>query len=646
MRSFSVVSGENALAQQYNNLRYDARGAGNLLAHQQIGAIALPTNPSNAQTLTLTINGTAIPITFVAAIGSTAGNVLIGGTAALTLANLLALLNQPQTTTTTGVALTAANQALVSYLSWALSGTTVTPSSNNTSLYAPLSSFSASTTATGGSYTASTMKLFVEAGVVYVNGTRVIYAGGSTPAVTAPAANPRIDVLTIDSSGTLAWTTGAENASPVAPTYPANKVAVCELYNVVGETSLYDNSNQQTNQGYVLNDVRPFLTYPFAPGALAVDLIPDATDSRNLGSASFEWNDAYAKKFHGDGSLLTNITTPLIGITGTAAEVIAANAAVAAGWYQSDGGVQSDFATLSANFGGVAGSHTETVTIGANSNRYIVVVLMRNGTTTDPTGITINGVAMTNLFANTLNTNLGYSFWVLSAPASGSQSVVFNGISNTAGVYKSWISSYYGVSQSGQPNASNRATNSGITTLSNTLTPTVDGAVVVTLLATGVAITGQSEGAFNQTGSTGPSVSDFRMSDSGVIVPKSLGSAATVTTGSATGIDIVQIALAPATAPTYAYVNANSANPALSGYYSSQKNRSLAFAGFAAGSAVAGGAITVNTAGLMSGFSSLVALQQYYLNDTNGTIGVTAGTNTRKVGIAIDATHLIITNTW
>jgi hypothetical protein len=161
-----------------------------------------------------------------------------------------------------------------------------------------------------------------------------------------------------------------------------------------------------------------------------------------------------------------------------------------------------------------------------------------------------------------------------------------------------------------------------------------------------VSITGQTEGGFNQTGSTGPGVSDFRMSDSGVILPKSLGSAATVTTGGSTSIDIVQIALAPATAPTYAYVNANSANPALSGYYSSQKHRSLAFAGFAAATASAGGAITVNTAGVMAGFSGLVALQQHYLNDSNGTIGTTAGTNTLKVGIALDATHLLITNTW
>ena len=148
---------------------------------------------------------------------------------------------------------------LINYMNWSLSGTSIVASSYNSILYAPATSFSASTTATGGSYTANTLKLYVEPGVVYVNGTEVYFAGGSTPAVTAPSSHPRIDVLTLDNTGTLAWTTGTENASPSAPTYPANKLPICELYNVVSETALYDNANQTSGQGYILNDVRPFL---------------------------------------------------------------------------------------------------------------------------------------------------------------------------------------------------------------------------------------------------------------------------------------------------------------------------------------------------------------------------------------------------
>jgi hypothetical protein len=60
------------------------------------------TNPSNGQTVV--ING--VTFTFVSSIGTTAGNVLIAGSAALTAANLNALLNAPSVTTANGVALT------------------------------------------------------------------------------------------------------------------------------------------------------------------------------------------------------------------------------------------------------------------------------------------------------------------------------------------------------------------------------------------------------------------------------------------------------------------------------------------------------------------------------------------------------------
>jgi hypothetical protein len=106
----------------------------------------------------------------------------------------------------------------------------------------------------------------------------VLFLGGSTPTFTAPVSNPRIDLVTADSSGTIAIVTGAENASPAAPSYPANKMVLCEVYHVVGETALYDFANQQAGQGYVYNDVRPFLepAYISASSQVASGLfIPD-----------------------------------------------------------------------------------------------------------------------------------------------------------------------------------------------------------------------------------------------------------------------------------------------------------------------------------------------------------------------------------
>lgn len=73
------------------------------------GSLNLATQPTDGDTVT--ING--VVFTFKTTLGSTAGNVLIGASAATANTNLVALLNAPATTTAQGVALTAANQALV-----------------------------------------------------------------------------------------------------------------------------------------------------------------------------------------------------------------------------------------------------------------------------------------------------------------------------------------------------------------------------------------------------------------------------------------------------------------------------------------------------------------------------------------------------
>jgi microcystin-dependent protein len=267
-------------AQELNSLRSDARGGSFLLAHQQLGALALPTNPTNGQTISLVFNGTTVTLTGKTGTISNPGDFAIQATAALTFAVIATGLRNPTTSSSTFIGFTgtsAASAVLIQYCGYALpsGGTTLTIFSLNSSVAAPLTSFTANTTVTSGTWTAQTMQLYVEDGTYYVGITRVLFLGGSTPTVTAPVSHPRIDVLTIDSSGTLAWTTGTENVSPVAPAYPAAKVPICELYNVVGETALYDSDNQQTGQGYILNDVRPVLapTYVSDPSQIGSGVI-------------------------------------------------------------------------------------------------------------------------------------------------------------------------------------------------------------------------------------------------------------------------------------------------------------------------------------------------------------------------------------
>lgn len=108
------------------------------------------------------------------------------------------------------------------------------------------------------------LTLYVEPGKVYINGTLVEYAGGNSPSFTAPTTNPRIDVLSINSSGTLVRTAGTEAASPVAPSVPSGEMPICQVYNKVSQTQIYD-TDQGAAKGYIYKDTRNFLQLPKTP---------------------------------------------------------------------------------------------------------------------------------------------------------------------------------------------------------------------------------------------------------------------------------------------------------------------------------------------------------------------------------------------
>jgi hypothetical protein len=294
MKSRPIGTDQNILASHQNDRHDDARGGSFLLAHQQLGALSLGTNPTNGQTVTFDVNGTNIVATYVTAIGSAANNILIGVTAAASVQNLLNWLRRPDLTNSNQIAASLGNQALLSYVGWAWPGssTTIVPFSLNKNvngITGGLTSFNITTTVTSGTWTAQTMQLYVEDGTYYIGGVQVKFLGGSTPTVTAPVSHPRIDVLTIDTSGTLAWTTGTESSSPAVPTYPSGKVPICELYNVVSETALYDTENEQSGEGYVQADVRPFTSLqaggysPVANGTGSVSSSTTQTIAHGLG---------------------------------------------------------------------------------------------------------------------------------------------------------------------------------------------------------------------------------------------------------------------------------------------------------------------------------------------------------------------------
>jgi hypothetical protein len=82
------------------------------------------------------------------------------------------------------------------------------------------------------------------------------YTDFTTPTITAPITNPRIDIIQIDQYGVITRKAGTEAGSPTAPTVDANNMKLAEIYLRVGATSI-KNTDDTTN-GYI-TDSRVFI---------------------------------------------------------------------------------------------------------------------------------------------------------------------------------------------------------------------------------------------------------------------------------------------------------------------------------------------------------------------------------------------------
>jgi hypothetical protein len=95
-----------------------------------------------------------------------------------------------------------------------------------------------------------------------------VFAGGNSPTFTAPTTNPRIDILTLRNDGTLQRIAGTEAASPVPPSIPSTDLPLAQVYNVVGQTRIRDNDEQEVGEGFVQYDLRPMLQPPLGGSAM------------------------------------------------------------------------------------------------------------------------------------------------------------------------------------------------------------------------------------------------------------------------------------------------------------------------------------------------------------------------------------------
>jgi hypothetical protein len=341
-------------------------------------------------------------------------------------------------------------------------------------------------------------------------------------------------------------------------------------------------------------------------------------------------------------NVLTTNTSPtkLADATQLAGENLTALQAVSAGWYQTDGGVKFDAKINGAGAATSIGS--PSITIGANTNRIAIIVV---GAATQTIGTpTLNGVAFTQIDANAtgLNSYIGY----LVAPATGAQTIACSFGGSTAFSYA--VYSYYNAKQTGEPDAHTivaQSTNTGTTTTTPVLAGTLLFGWFMQYGTGAQSDIGAPAGAGNNRIYSSAGVNNFCTStgDNGIdptidaqIVSFSSGTQPT---------QLGALTIAPVTAPSYGYVVKSSAANG-SSYASPLATTSrINFLGFVTNSPTATQAATIQIAGVMTGLSGLSPMKTCYLSNTLGTISTTAGTNSRKVGIALTATTMLITNT-
>ena len=95
----------------------------------------------------------------------------------------------------------------------------------------------------------------------YIGSQPVSMAAKASPVITAPAANPRIDILVVNSAGALSWITGAEAATPV-PNWagiPSARIPICLVYckTTMAKVVDYEDKDANPNEGFIYSDIRP-----------------------------------------------------------------------------------------------------------------------------------------------------------------------------------------------------------------------------------------------------------------------------------------------------------------------------------------------------------------------------------------------------
>lgn len=316
----------------------------------------------------------------------------------------------------------------------------------------------------------------------------------------------------------------------------------------------------------------------------------------------------------------------------TAGENITAGDAVSIGLYNPGAAITFDNEDSVVVTGIPSGSQTTTLSsfvVANQTNRVLLVSVSMIGPTNDIQSATYDGVSMTKVTSNQSTGGGGnMALFYLFAPNIGTADVVVTTNATGTGQMVIIAQSFYNVDQS--VDSFNKAASDSVT-----LTPVADGVVGVTAFAkpSGDAIT-PGDNALNNTSSNGNASLNLAMGNSGIIFPNK----DTISTASGSPTGSMVIGLAPLSTQQFAVVKSDASN-----VVNSANNKLYeGFIGFADETITAGNDILIRDYGIDNNQSGLVAGSEYFLSDTPGEISLSAGTNSKKIGIAISATEIKI----
>lgn len=337
-------------------------------------------------------------------------------------------------------------------------------------------------------------------------------------------------------------------------------------------------------------------------------------------------------------SSLTSIIPSVADISLPAGETITAGQAVYLGYYQTGSAISYDNKNIfSDSWSGTSTPISNSFTVGNNSNRILVVSFgsdFSSGGVGSVASISYGGVPMTPLQSSSAGIEGGLFYLV--NPTVGANNLTYT-VTSAGGGYTGRIAvqvySIYNATYS----TSNKAVTSQ-TSITEVI-PTYGDCI-------GFAFKGGAPGSATQTSSELPnnnqSGNDTRLgyfSGMSDIIDVGGSSSITFNPGTYSTYDqIYSISFTPVNAPTTGYAKLATASNA----YLGTTDRYVKFLGFATTSASVTQTVYIKTDGYVSGLSGLSTNSLYYLSNTKGAVATSAGTNSKKIGIALSATTLLM----